>query len=154
MDKSCPSCVLKSIVTSPTSKKINQKSKKIHRNSQKKTNLLPLMKVYYETKISEARYSTNFSVFICIGSRISKKQKEQLEKLKQKQRDQARKRKERQREKEKNDIPNIPSITEEQFTASVKQFEIKNKNLAYKRCTGCHQVRLGMKVKSYTIGEN
>ena len=89
------------------------KIKKVHRNPQKKTNLFSAMEVYYETKISEARYSTKFSVFIFIGSRISKKQKEKLEKQKQKQRDQAWKRKERQRKKEKNDIKIIPSITEE-----------------------------------------
>ena len=109
-------------------------------------NLFPEMEVYNETKVSEACYSTKFSVFMCLGSRISKKQKEKLEKQKQKQQNQARKIKERQREKEKNNIPTIPSITEEQLTTSVNQFESKNKSLAYKRCTECHQVQLGMKV--------
>ena len=95
-----------------------------------------------------------FFLFACLGVRISKKKKEKPKNQKQRRRDQARKRKEKQREKEKNDIPAISLITKEQFTAFVKQFECKNKTLVYRRCTGCPQVQIDMKVESYTIDGN
>ena len=59
------------------------------------------MEVYYETNISEARYSTNVSLFMFSGYRISKKQREKLKKKKKNQRDQAQKEKKR-KEKKKN----------------------------------------------------